>query len=73
MDAILGAIPVLPLVAPADEAYASIRTDLERTGTPTGHNDLLIAAQARSLNLILVTENAREFRRVVNLEVETWE
>jgi tRNA(fMet)-specific endonuclease VapC len=45
---------------------------LEKSGTPIGPNDLLIAAQARSLGLIVVTNNAEEFRRVPGLIVENW-
>jgi tRNA(fMet)-specific endonuclease VapC len=35
-------------------------------------NDLLIAAHALALNLILVTANVREFERVPDLSVENW-
>lgn len=64
---------MLPLEQPADEHYASIRTDLQSRGTPIGPNDLLIAAQTRHLGLTLVTENEREFRRVRELRVENWQ
>jgi tRNA(fMet)-specific endonuclease VapC len=37
-----------------------------------GANDLLIAAHARSLGLMLVTNNTREFGRVRNLAIENW-
>ena len=43
-----------------------------RAGQPIGANDLLIAAHARSLNAILVTNNAGEFERVPGLRVENW-
>ena len=65
-------IPVLPLMADVDHNYATIRTHLERQGTPIGSNDLLIAVQAFTLNLTLVTANVREFSRVPNLKVENW-
>jgi tRNA(fMet)-specific endonuclease VapC len=52
--------------------YGSIRCSLESRGMPIGPMDLLLAAQARSRNLILVTNNEREFRRVVDLQVENW-
>jgi tRNA(fMet)-specific endonuclease VapC len=70
---VLQAIPVLALELPSDEHYASIRNDLQRRGTPIGPNDLLIAAQARSLGLTVVTENEGEFRRVSDLAVENWQ
>ena len=55
-----------------DEAYAAIRAHLERAGTSIGGNDLLIAAQARSLGLTLVTANLGAFSRVPDLATETW-
>jgi len=65
-------IPVLPLDASAARHYGQMRAELERKGSPIGAYDLLIAAQALSLGLILVTNNSREFRRVPHLTVENW-
>lgn len=72
VDDLLAAIAVLPLESGSDQTYATIRLDLERRGTPIGPNDLLIAAQALSRNLILVTANISEFQRVPGLDVEDW-
>ena len=55
------------------ETYGAIRTELERGGTPIGPNDLLIAATAIANELILVTHNTSEFKRVVGLHLEDWE
>ncbi len=52
--------------------YGDIRADLERKGKPIGVNDLHIAGHARSEGLILVTNNVREFERVVALRTENW-
>lgn len=52
--------------------YGEIRAALERIGRPIGHNDLFIAAHARSLGLTMVTDNVREFDRVPDLKVENW-
>ena len=52
--------------------YAKIRNDLESKGTIIGSNDLFIAAHAKSLEAILVTNNTREFQRVENLLIEDW-
>jgi len=52
--------------------YGSIRAQLKKEDTPIGNNDLLIAAHARSINAVLVTNNVREFNRVPNLTVENW-
>ena len=53
-------------------AYGAIRADLEQHGKPIGPLDTLIAAHAFSLNLTLVTNNAREFSRVQGLQIENW-
>ena len=52
--------------------YAQIRAKLERAGTPIGPLDTLIAAQAISRKLVLVTNNEREFGRVPGLRLENW-
>jgi tRNA(fMet)-specific endonuclease VapC len=52
--------------------YAQVRAGLERSGTPIGPLDTLIAAHALALDLPLVTDNTREFSRVPNLRVENW-
>jgi tRNA(fMet)-specific endonuclease VapC len=72
LEAVLGALNVLPLEEPADETYGSIRTRLERAGQPIGANDLLIAAQTVALGHTLVTDNEREFTRVQGLACENW-
>src|SRR5579872_5067285 len=64
LDAVLGALEVLPLDPPADIRYGLLRNRLEQHGTPVGGNDLLIAAQALALGFVVVTDNEREFGRV---------
>jgi tRNA(fMet)-specific endonuclease VapC len=49
-----------------------IRAALERAGTPIGPYDLLVAAQTRRRDAILVTANTREFARVPRLKFEDW-
>jgi tRNA(fMet)-specific endonuclease VapC len=56
----------------AAAAYGRIRSELERGGRPIGPNDMLIAAQALSRDLILVTDNLREFSRIKGLRLENW-
>jgi tRNA(fMet)-specific endonuclease VapC len=68
----LDRLEVLALEPPIDEVYAQLRVHLERSGNLVGPNDLLIAAQALLLGLVLVTDNEREFSRVPNLQVENW-
>jgi tRNA(fMet)-specific endonuclease VapC len=56
----------------AAAAYGRVRAGLEARGSPIGANDMLIAAHALALGLILVTDNLRELGRVEGLEVESW-
>lgn len=56
----------------AEEA-GLIRADLAAQGNPIGPNDLLIAAVSRAYNVILVTNNTREFTRITGLRVIDWE
>jgi tRNA(fMet)-specific endonuclease VapC len=72
VEELLKVLEVLPMDVNTDFHYAEIRARLESAGTPIGPNDLLIAAHARSLNLILVSANFREFTRVPGLAVENW-
>ena len=53
-------------------AYGKIRAELERTGQLIGSMDMLIGAHAISLDAILVTNNTREFQRIIGLMLEDW-
>jgi tRNA(fMet)-specific endonuclease VapC len=63
-------------VVPFDEEDAGtagdVRAELERTGTPIGPYDLLIAAQALRSGATLVTANVSEFARVRGLAWQNW-
>jgi tRNA(fMet)-specific endonuclease VapC len=72
LEAVLGALDVLPFEAPADAAYGLIRTRLEEAGRPIGGNDLLIAAQTIALGYTVVSDNEREFARIDGLPHENW-
>jgi tRNA(fMet)-specific endonuclease VapC len=54
------------------EVFGLIRAGLEKKGTIIGPYDLQIASQALSRNLVLVTNNTKEFERVENLKLENW-
>ena len=69
---LLGYIQVLDYLSDAAVDYAQIRAHLKFHGTMIGSNDLLIAAHARCLGLILVTNNTRGFERVPQLKIENW-
>lgn len=53
-------------------ACGDVRTGVERKGTPIGPLDMEIAAHAIALDVILVTNNQREFSRVADLRCENW-
>jgi tRNA(fMet)-specific endonuclease VapC len=72
LEAVLGALDIIPFEAPADSVYATIRARLERAGRSIGGNDLLIAAQTIALGLTLVTDNEAEFARIEGLKWENW-
>jgi tRNA(fMet)-specific endonuclease VapC len=72
IEAVLGALEVLPFEEPADRVYGVLRAGLEQKGQPIGGNDLLIAAQALSLGFTLVTANEREFAKIEDLPRENW-
>lgn len=52
--------------------YGEIRENLQRAGTPIGPLEMLIAAHAKAEGLILVTNNVKEFERVLELKIENW-
>ena len=72
VEAWLAGFDVRPWPLEATQHYARIRAALERTGTPIGGMDLMIAAHALAEDSVIVTNNAREFHRVPGLAVEEW-
>ncbi len=65
-------IPVFSLPEAAAPIYGTIRAELELSGKIIGNNDLWIAAHALATDLILVTNNEKEFRRVRGLKIQNW-
>ena len=63
-------------IIPFDDAdavnFGFIKIDLEKKGKIIGPMDLLLAAQAKTKRLILVTNNIKEFERVEDLKLENW-
>jgi tRNA(fMet)-specific endonuclease VapC len=72
LDAYLRHVAVLDFPGEAAVDYGQIRGDLKAGGAMIGGNDLLIAAHARCLGITLVTNNTREFGRVLGLKMENW-
>jgi len=72
LEQFMAPLEILAYDEMAAEVYGDIRFHLEKYGQPIGPLDVLIAAHALSKNLILVTNNDKEFKRVKNLQVENW-
>ncbi|MGQ0384122.1 MAG: PIN domain-containing protein [Gammaproteobacteria bacterium] len=72
LEGFLGLLTVLPLDAPAAEAAARARLELERAGVQVGPFDILIAGTALASGSTLVTHNTREFSRIRGLRLEDW-
>ena len=65
-------IAILEFTSSDAASYAQIRARLERAGMPIGPLDTLIAAQAVTHKLVLVSNNQREFGRVAGLHIQNW-
>lgn len=72
VEALVRHIQVLQWSQDAARHYAEIRADLKKKGSMIGANDLMIAAHARSLAAVVVTNNTKDFGRIKGLEVENW-
>jgi tRNA(fMet)-specific endonuclease VapC len=65
-------VAIAPFEETAAHSFGSIAADLARRGSPIGELDVMIAAHALALDVTLVTNNLRHFRRVKGLRTETW-
>ena len=72
LSMLLANIEILDFDVNAANCYGKIRADLEKRGTPIGPLDMMIAGHAQSLGYTVVTNNVKEFSRVINLEIENW-
>jgi len=69
---IIGKCTIIDFNSSQSELYGKIRVELEKSGTPLGDMDLLIAAAAISTEAILVTHNTKHFSRIKRLKIEDW-
>jgi tRNA(fMet)-specific endonuclease VapC len=56
----------------AADQYGVIRAELEAAGTPIGAMDMMIAAHAKSIKAVLVTNNKKHFTKVKRLKIDNW-
>jgi tRNA(fMet)-specific endonuclease VapC len=71
LDNFLSGVRVLPIFHCLD-FYAKEKVRLRKTGTPMDDFDLLIGATAITHNLIMVTNNIKEFKRINGIQIEDW-
>ncbi len=72
VEEFLAPMEMLPYDHNAAIFYGEIRHSLETKGIVIGPLDMLIAAHAVSNDIILVTNNEKEFQRVHHLRIENW-
>jgi tRNA(fMet)-specific endonuclease VapC len=72
LEKFLTPIEIIDYGYEATVEYGKIRAELEKKGVPIGPLDMLIASHAKSLDVILVTNNVREFERIAGLRIENW-
>jgi len=73
IDELLSVVGVLPFGHEEAKCAAKVRHALEQAGKGIGPFDVLIAGHALASELVLVTNNTREFSRVNGLKVEDWQ
>jgi len=65
----LTAIPIIGSV----KKYAETKVSLRKNGTPMHDEfDLIIGVTALTNELVLVTDNAKDFKHIKNLRIENW-
>ena len=65
-------LEIAPFGAQAATHFGQLRAELYRIGKPVGPYDMMIAGHARSMGLILVSNNLKEFDRVPGLRLDNW-
>lgn len=71
-DALVSSFRILSFDAAAARLYGPIRAELEKRGRLIGPYDLMIAAHAKAVDAVLVTDNVKEFSRVEGLKTANW-
>ena len=72
VENLIGAVNVLPFDPDAVKETARIRHELEQRGETVGLCDIMIAGQALSLGMTVVTQNTVEFQKIPGLLVQDW-
>jgi len=72
IEGLAARLETAPFDVSAATHFGQLRAELYSAGRPIGPYDMMIAAHARALGLVLVTNNLNEFKRVPGLRVENW-
>lgn len=72
IERFLASIQVLAFDGAAAWRFGEIAAKLARAGSPIGDFDTLIAAQALSCDLTLVTNNRKHYGLIPGLRIENW-
>jgi len=72
VESFLSAVRCVAWDDQAADSFGVIAAALERSGTPIGAMDTMIASHAMAVDATLVTNNTRHFARVVGLKVDNW-
>ena len=65
-------LDILPVGVECVEAFGLLKADLEKVGSPLDDFDLIIASCAIAHNLVLVTNNAKHFKKIAGLAQTNW-
>lgn len=71
-DILLQKIQIIPFSETCAKAAASVRSELKTSGQLIGPYDILIAGTALAHELVVVTSNLSEFKRLAALTIEDW-
>ncbi len=72
IEAFVADVAVMPFDEECARTFGKIGSVLAAKGSPIGEFDVLIAAHAITLDLTLVTNNVKHFKRVPGLKTENW-
>lgn len=71
-SAFVGLVKIVSWDERSAEEYAAIKIKLNKSGTPIGNMDMMIAASALSIGAFIVTNNKKHFGLVPNLKIADW-
>ena len=72
VDDFVSQLPILPLSDASLKRFGALKAQLRQTGQSLPDFDLLIASIALVENRVLVTNNARHYQRIQDLQLENW-